>query len=212
MSQNQKPIPCPLCEWPIRKQKGVEDEIVEIDCPRCGVFRISRDYADDLRVPSSRNFYFSSEKMKSALCHHVTQLQQVGRPPFVSPAMLERFKTDLWLPALPDQLNNLLRAIGEKSEPGEWILVDAKELIFFAGAGGVSGVILLLIELFNQRQLDIKSIDGLQQTGVNSVSLTFSGWAKLEELKRGVASGRKAFCLLAESSGYGELLSGRMAA
>jgi hypothetical protein len=95
---------------------------------------------------------------------------------------LELVKED-WLPSLKDQANNLTRLVGDAREPGE--LFDlALTHQFIIGAARPEGIGFLSRQLVSQ---------GLCEHPPRGILLTLAGWEVYNALKRGIATGRKAF-------------------
>jgi nucleoside 2-deoxyribosyltransferase len=177
---------CNVCGSPaaVRTDGGY---YVFIDCPRCGLFQLSRAFADDHPV-------ISTSEQKRALTSHLIRKMQQGAKRTV---LGDEFFASLSQHSLPrpaEMLDNLLLWISEQvGRPGATISFDYNSVSLAASIGAVDGskeVAWAQRTLVEQQLLKAGAWRG---DLLFDASLTALGWERVEELKRAHVASRYAF-------------------
>jgi hypothetical protein len=189
---------CPVCALRLREapsRRGRRDiDLLFYDCPRCGRFGLTRQA--QVRLPS---WIGGSVRSQTILSYALRRLQIAEDWPPVDSTVLERISETGTLPAAQEQADNLVRWLGTHLPgPGEVTTVSFLEHGAIMGAHAVNGFIFIVRGLIDTGVL-LGSIAG----GSNaSVTLSFAGWRRVEELRLGAPSGRNAFMAME----YGDTL------
>lgn len=190
---------CPVCEWHLSRAPHSVGEHSHFDCPRCGSFIFDRSALDDL--PS----VLRTDKQRAALSYSIRRAQRDGQTPQYLYAQIELILQLAFLPSAHEQADNLIRWLGDAADgPGVAINVNARDQGAIAGSLlSIESFDFLIREMLNSGLLDgtrrrwsYINPDGgttIQSDGMAHVTLSFAGWRRYEELKRGSASGNIAF-------------------
>lgn len=198
MSQTDQNL-CPVCQWSLIDQPRSAGDAIRFNCPRCDIFIFSRSALEDL--PS----VLRTDRQRAALSYSIRRAQKVGGAPRYQHTEIHRILKLEFLPSPHEQADNLIRWLGDTAEgPGVTVAVNARDhgaivgslVSFDSFAYIIKG--LLNSSLLDGSLLDFRYIkpDGGttgHAEGQARVTLSFAGWKRYEELKRGLASGNVAF-------------------
>ncbi len=169
-----------------------------VECDRCGPFFASEEAMHDL--PSALRG--DSERI-ARVAHGLRRMGARGNPPFLTTHLIENL-LGAPLPTLFEQVNNLMRWLGENSAgPGEDLLIQGNTHQFIVGAKSPKGVMLVVEHL-----IENEYVTGPIGKGTNDARLTlkYKGWELLDRLQRGQVDSRRAFMAM----GYGNALLDRI--
>ena len=195
-------IPCPVCTNPDAEVGGSDlSDNRLIRCPQCGDYGLAQDAIEDLP-----HYLQSRDGAAPAVLSYFIRRMPASKPhnvPVLRNDDIERIIKNESLPTPAAQADNLLRWIGGNVPgPGEFTEIIANLWCAKIGARSAKGVQYILKGLkqkdFIQGDIPTPSLgDG---TIRSSVTPTFEGWARIEELQRGAATGNMAFMAMQ----YGE--------
>lgn len=170
---------CPIC--------ACSDAMVQDDfggkicqCQNCGRFLLTGQAGVNLQE--------ATKKDRAVLSHGIWRRQQDEGLFEVTSFVVEAAKKqDLPIPA--QQLDNLVLYVGDKSRdtPGEGSRTERENL------RAKAGVILTTDVIFAEKMGQECGLVETRASGGVVLRLTFKGWQRYEELKKGKAGGRTAF-------------------
>ena len=174
---------CPVCTTLTAKLRiiGPLAQKIEVDCPTCGDFALT-DLADTtIRGKITQKGYLSA-----VLGYYIRRMQGEGKNrPTIDEKLAEDFlKREL--PNAAEQRDNFILWIGDRTQLGDLLKIDVEQEYPMVGANLASGMRYILKELRRAKLLE-------EMSGEPAGRLTFDGWVKYQDLKKGKASGRKAF-------------------
>jgi len=182
-----EPAKCPVCDSPLidglRQNQGNR---IYFNCPQCGHFGLGR--ATELMLDT----LLTDPRKKSILSYGIRKTPRRG--PDTTLFDLEACKRIVDAGVLPtphEQGDNLIRWLGANlAGPGRSLRVSFPEHGGIMEAQSEEGFSFVLAGLLNAGLLEG---DRLMGPGANAnVTLTFPGWERFEELRRGTES-RRAF-------------------
>jgi hypothetical protein len=163
--------------------------MIYFQCPHCGNYKIDRDACDDLSFNSKKR-----SELGHILSHLARRVQSTTGTKWASitPEKIQKLIETGSLPSPQEQAEYLLHWLGSNLPgPGEAIKLTWKEHGAIIGSKSSEGFAFIINGLVSE---------GLIPQGVTinpdaeaSVTLSFKGWHKFEELQRGSTTGRKAF-------------------
>jgi hypothetical protein len=179
-----QPGQCPVCESPLTSPRS-HLEHVYFHCPRCGQFGLTTSaegLLPDLIAGLRRN--------RGVLSYGISQKPRGGQG---TPTLLITFpeceaiiKAGV-LPTPQEQADNLIRLLGNSlMGSGDTFPLSFESHGARIGAQSKAGFIFLVEGLAAAELLQHASI-------FSTNTLTFKGWERFEQLRRGIPSGRKAF-------------------
>lgn len=184
---------CPICDNDLgQPSRPLSDGSgYFFDCPHCGPFRLTEEAVEDISTYSQSN-----PGNHPFVPHAIRRMRSDGRGgPMIFQETLEQIFKDPPRPTPREQGDNLIRWIGDNNtDPGAGLWVN------FISDGGVVGAptskgleyILRSSEGEGLIECD-RTVDGeTVATGI-AAKLSFKGWDRYEELKKGAASGTTAF-------------------
>ncbi len=174
---------CPVCTTLTAEMRPVGPlaQVIEIDCPTCGAFALT-----DLAETTIRGKITEKGHLSAVLGYYIRRMQGGGKNrPIINDKLAEQF-LNRDLPSAAEQADNLILWIGDQTRPGNILLIDLERDYPAVGANLGQGLNYVLRELRSANLLQ-------QMSGKPAGLLTFNGWAKYQELKKGKASGNKAF-------------------
>ena len=184
---------CPVCSTALKTGRQDYGEKVYFECPRCGLFGLTRSAESTL--PGLLTTPRSAAVLSYAISR--TPRQRPDTPVFDSSQCKRMVEAD-FLPTPQEQAENLIRWLGEHlSGPGEGVNLLYTSHGGIIGAQSEHGFRFIVNGLIDQAFL-------LQHP--LGVTLSFNGWARYEQLRRGVPTGRKAFMAME----YGNSLLSRI--
>ena len=184
---------CPVCG--AKAEVEHKEHADNVTCPRCGRFRIS---GSANAVLSSRRS--ESQDPASVLGHHLRKMQEAQSWPLLRSDVCQQLLKSRQLPTPAEQADRMLRYVGEHSVgPGEDVSLTVMEHQFIVGAKTAAGFSFIARGLVDQGL----ATDGGSSNDADRLVLTFEGWRRFEDLKRGAPIGRSAF--MAMQYGEGDL-------
>lgn len=177
---------CPVCYSILTQPRAsAGGDLVHYSCPFCGNFGLTRT-ADTL-VP--KHIGKDTETI-AVFSHYLRKIQQSERWPVVDWETAKKIINEGVLPTPREQADNLVRWIGDNAkDPGQYIPVQSAQHQSVVGAISAAGLAFVMQGLIDQGILAGKVGLG----GAANVLLTFKGWDRYEDLRRGAPSGRVAF-------------------
>jgi len=186
------PEPCPVCQRPVKGKwpySSPRRDATGYDCVHCGRFGLTR--------PAERRLAGSPDEFparRRAILSHAIRRAQVGQdePPLLGSDVVERIISDDFLPTPQEQADNLLLWVGgHLPGPGEHVVLSFDEHGAIVGSQSIDGFRFILNGLAEAKQINWDQ--NLVGRETAKVTLTFPGWSRYEELRRGAPSGRRAF-------------------
>ncbi|MBM3554671.1 MAG: hypothetical protein FJX47_03850 [Alphaproteobacteria bacterium] len=187
---------CHVCHekaaWKTAYSRGRQ----QFNCPRCGKYELTAKQIVELPGKLINN------KKKFALSHFVRKSQSNNKNVFLelSDDVIDRVINDSYLPTVIMQSELLLYWIGETiDDPGESVEINPLNHGAIIGSSTDRGFIFIVNSLIDQGYLSGRTQDWSREVGktVNGgqakVTLTFKGWDRYEQLRRGKVSGKTAF-------------------
>ncbi len=179
---------CPVCKHSMEQPSqmvGAMDAYL-FDCAICGKFQISGT-ADQIFQTKIRNV---SPRTRAAISHYIRVRAGQNPPVTITTEIGDRLISDPYLPNVFEQSENLLRYIARETEdPGLSCVIEHNQVWSLVGAQSDDGVAYLIEELSKQGfvRLELKTYSSTQ------LFLTFDGWRRCDQLKRGATTGNRAF-------------------
>jgi hypothetical protein len=158
---------------------------VFFDCPRCGLFGLTY-HAETAALPS----LLATPRKRSVLSYAISRTPRTGPNTTVFDAeQCERIVKADYLPTPQEQAENLVRLLGDHlSGPGQRLRITFPEHATIIGALSSEGFFFIVQGLMSSGLLHADLVGGAALA-----TLTFAGWSRYEQLRRGVPTGRKAF-------------------
>lgn len=132
-----------------------------------------------------------SRRTAAVLSYAISRTRPQGRDtPLFNIFDCQRIVKTGFLPSPQEQAENLIRWLGDNlGGPGEGTIIAFPEQGALIGARSEEGFLFIV-----QGLIAAGLVQGQLFTGGNSqVDLTFDGWSRYEQLRRGTPTGRKAF-------------------
>src|SRR5262249_10281483 len=159
------------------------------DCPRCGLFGLT-DTAEAM-LPS-----LLTDRRKAAILSHFIRAKQGQGPDtlLLNALLCRKIIENGTLPTPQEQAENLIRWLGANLPgPGEEVRIAFAQHGASIGTLSPEGFHFVVQGLMNSGLLQGTRLSGPNPYQGWEVTLTFAGWERFEELRRGTPSGRKAF-------------------
>ena len=122
---------------------------------------------------------------------HTLRRMQIGNdsPILMTSELVKRMIETSMLPSVQEQADNMIRILGEYVlGPGEMQRMSDDSHGALIGTQSPKGFLFVLRGLEKSRLIEL-----LETQDDQSAMLTFEGWRRWEELRRGAVSGSKAF-------------------
>lgn len=184
---------CLICDRPTLQLSMVANtacqgrDVTGINCPHCGEFLLTGSAASQVS-----DWGIPRDPMHQARMSHAIRRLQLGRasstPLLLNENDLERLWQESELPTPREQADNLILLLGDllMGDPSGNVPASHEHHGAIAGASSQEGLFFILEGL--------KKIDAVEEAPWGEAyRLTFAGWDRYEELKRGRAFGRTAF-------------------
>jgi hypothetical protein len=178
---------CPVCASALNDfDSGGGRDQYEYDCPTCGKFILTGTAR--AMVPQA---IVDKPDRRPLLSHYLRKMQIAQPRPVIDSNTCKRIFETGSLPTPQEQADNLIRWLGENLHgPGETMELSSQNHGAIAGAKSLNGFLFVVNGLLGAGLLTGSPAMG----GRFSVTtLTFPGWTRYQELRRGVPSGRKIF-------------------
>jgi len=193
------PVSCPICltRMPRPGQATPRDSQL-YSCPRCGTFELTRTAEVNLRRPLS-----DSPIGRAVLSHYIRRVQRAGGPaPVINSNLGDQVLSSAALPNPAEQAEHLIRWFGDSLvAPGRRVKIDPVPLTAEIGAMDEAGAMFIANQLTSKGLVEWKHVSG-QGEG----ALTFDGWQRYTELKRGETASRTGFMAM----DYGNAILGQL--
>jgi hypothetical protein len=181
--QNSK---CPVCGLEL-KERGTDKDrgnIRQYHCDKCGKFELYGSSERKIKSESKLN-----PKISATLSYVIRKMQKKNEWPLVPPELVAQVINNPRLPSPFEQADNLIKWLGDTVDaPGIEIGLDSDRISAIIGASNLNNLNFVVDSLISQGMISSSRTDAQRP-----LTLTFKGWERYEELKKGEASGRKAF-------------------
>jgi hypothetical protein len=174
---------CPICKTLTAKVKSVDslEQEILIDCQTCGAFSLT-----DLAFSAVKQKIQKKNIFSAVLGYYIRRMQtQNTAPPKITEKLIEEF-FNRKLPSTADQADNLILWVGDQTEAGETLVINADKQYASVGTNFDYGMHYLVRGLQDNGLL-------VKTQGKLAACLTFRGWTKYQELKKGLANNKRAF-------------------
>jgi hypothetical protein len=156
------------------------------DCPRCGAFGLT--YRAEAALPE----LLTTPRRMSVLSYAIRRTPPSGlKTTLFDHLECKRLVEADYLPTPQEQAENLVRWLGDNlAGPGETLRIS------FPGDGARLGAQSRASFHFIVKGLEASGLLEVQSAfidGSSEVTLSFAGWERFEQLRRGTPTGRKAF-------------------
>ena len=179
---------CPFCAIEVNSWEDMTNVAAsKIDCPTCKTLTVSRPLLLEYST-----FLWDNPRIATALSHAVCRMNTKQDFPEVTNELVERFIKNPAMPTPPEQADNLLLWMGDTLEgPGRIIILSPRDHRAIAGSPTID-VFMYVLKYLVQEQF----LDGVLTEGGAEATISFKGWARYDELRRGRVESRKAFMAL----------------
>jgi hypothetical protein len=168
----------------------------------CGLFTLTGTAATLVPIHLGEDVH-----LRAVFSHAIRKLQTKDKRPTIDWNLAKRIIETRELPSPFEQADNLILWLGESIKvPGETEYVVPATHQAIIGAGSALGVKFVLDHLFDTGLVTGTKFDTLNEKGRAHVTLSFSGWERYNELKRGRSDSKKAFMAMQ----YGDALLDRV--
>ncbi len=183
---------CPVCQTALNGKKPTRNAAFSdyaYDCPRCGKFMFKFMESDlDFMGPDNHP---RDNDWRSVLSHHIRKMQRNDKDVVLNADLVEAIlkKTP---PSLNEQINNIIRWIGQNTNHGEGAEINIATHQSIMGARNRDGFGFVL-EHLEARGLIEGTLECNELRCEIYATLLFDGWEYYRELERGAIDSRKAF-------------------
>lgn len=179
---------CPLCRMALMREPRPDGDVVGYMCHNCGVFRLSG---------SARAILEKGGFAPVELARISYGLRRLGGNTMLTSHLLESLPTDVQLPAAGTLRDNLLLHMGsELTGPGENMELWAPALRAWIGALSSTSVRWVIDQALSAQLVEgtpVRPLAGDNEFRLLGATLTISGWARVDELRRSASGSRKGF-------------------
>lgn len=177
---------CPLCRGPLMREIRSEGDRVEVVCPNCNPFYVSRSMLEVLH----RGEYppIHRARISYGLFRHPLQL--------LTTSVADQLSVQLQLPPAWELVDNLLLAVAEEiGSPGESMSIRARDWRARIGAQSVQGVAWAIDEAIAADQVrgDLARSMDRDDFELVDATLTSAGWRRVADLQLQAKDSKKAF-------------------
>lgn len=177
-------IQCPVCHDPQATiaGRGMQDAS-SIACARCGEFEMTGTL-----LAMEQHDQSWTARRAAIVSHALRRMQAGGRTPLLSLEVMERIEATGRLATPAEQADHLVLWLGDQAPgPAHWQLLELRALAAIIGALDTAGAQFIV------EWLRGKHIIKLENSAVGErARLTFEGWQRYENLKRGRSDSRRA--------------------
>jgi hypothetical protein len=177
---------CPVCSQELKETGTDKDRgnIKQYHCYKCGKYELSRSSENKVKTASKSN-----PKVLAAFSYLIRRMQKKNEWPFLSVELVNKIINDPKLPSPFEQADNLILFLGDVVDsPGLEVSLDPARTVSIIGALNNGNLDFVVDSLMHQEIIYSKRTDAQKP-----LALTFNGWKRYEELKRGEANSNKAF-------------------
>jgi len=185
---------CFVCDALSTMVRDAENDIYQVECPRCGTFQIFGSTISVLGKTGNDRRLLNTDAKKAAVGYWLRAMQRLGETPILNADKAEQLSIDLYFPPVKEQLDLLVEHVGDTaSAVGVPVDLDADDIQYIFGGASPDSLDALLDHLAELGFIKFESPVNRMVDGTFSVRITVSGWLEYEEIKRGRSTGRHAF-------------------
>lgn len=182
---------CPICKSKHYKESGPQpcQDWSECKCENCGTYVISGS------VMACLPGKLTDVTKAAVLSHVIWKMQASNRPPELTEDLIESILKNQSLLSPREIIDEAILFIGHKHihSPGHWFGVGYDTWPAKIGATGPGDVGFVIQQMRSAGVLE-KHDDGIMEGRTTETwRLTFKGWERYEELRRGISESRRAF-------------------
>lgn len=178
---------CPVCNVETEDQgRSPHGDKYDVRCPRCGNFALTGS-ARAVWGGRARE----DESLRAVLSHYIRMRQRGEDFPVIDTRELDELASNPHLPTAQEQADNLVRWLGDNTHPGNRPTIRDASHGATIGSVGRQGFVFVVRGLIQQGLLADNKFE--LATGDTEGQLTFDGWQRYEELKKGEVSSSAAF-------------------
>ncbi len=181
---------CPVCSTSLHEPSSTRGRTADLafyDCPRCGRFGLTR--TAEALVSSWMKEPGDQQRRVANFAHALRKIQMGQEWPLLGSEVAKQIIETSRLPDVQEQVDNLIRWLGEGVAPGESTTIGFLEQGAVVGAQSPNGFHFLVKSMLEADLLHGSFAGG----GLATLWLTLAGWQRFEQLRLGAPSGRKAF-------------------
>lgn len=186
---------CPIC---LRSYKATPSKICEVllfDCNACGPYQVSREFWDDY-LGRSKDTFERDRNLAACLGHALRRRSGLGESPVIDQALVERVKKERWLPDPHEQVDNLIRLVGDYGQ-GRLIRIDQNDM-YIVGCEDKQALFWTRDALVELGLADIRPKEGIR--------LNIQGFERYHDIKRGISHGRTGFLAMQFDKGLDDFV------
>jgi len=199
MNRPGEPHKCPVCSTPVTRRDFYGERGTYYDCSLCGHFGLTR--SAEATLPG-----LLTDARKAAILSYGisrTPQPQSRDTKLFDPAACKKIVETGVLPTPQEQADSLILWLGTNlSGPGDRVHLQFSIHGAMLGIRSADGLLFVVNSLSELGLLKAHSIVSTSAV----VTLTFPGWERFDQLRRGAPSGRKAFMAMP----YGQPLLDRL--
>jgi hypothetical protein len=175
---------CPICLMHMPEPGQPAPDAKTFWCPRCGKFTLTGTAEKSLR-----HLLGDDPIARAVLSHAIRRMQRSEGPaPVIDSDLGKQIISSTSLPNPAVQADHLIRWFGDSLVvPGRRVKIDPRPLIAEIGAVDERGFTFILNELTARHFVE------WTPGGPGEGALTFDGWQRYEELKKGESTSRNGF-------------------
>ena len=192
----EMPGSCPICKERLSNADRIAQDVVRLDCPRCGTFLATEEAIEDI-VDDKAHLLRRDADLVARIGYHLHLIRRgADNHPLLKTEDIDRIARNSYAPTLSEQADNLVRLIGARSRvPGISIQISAHEDQFIIGALKPDTVSFLVKELQEAGFLygeSFHALGGAEQFSAE-LCLTLAGWQRHDEIVRAGGVGKRVF-------------------
>lgn len=186
---------CRVCRHPQEKADVRVGHGLNVECARCGTYRISDTCIAILGEENNPDRLLNTDEKLASVGHWIQSRQDAKEPPHLMSEIVTKLAAKPYFPDIHHQRENLIRLIGVTSGgPGARVTIEEYIHQFAVGCSKPSAIGALVDHLQDERLLQYKGHPSRYSgTSMFDARLTVAGWIEFEDLARGKTSGRTAF-------------------
>jgi len=180
---------CPACGTPLLQAVKKADPVL-YDCPRCGGFALTQEADSDLEWLLGKY-----DDPEPRLSHAIRKMADRQQWPLITSELLDNILKHTQLPTPQEQLENLIVWLGDMQQrPGRRVRPHV-DVISRIGAATYADIVFVVEHALNVSRLmhGVVNGDDHRLSDPSQLWLSFEGWERYEQLKRGHSSSRVAF-------------------
>ncbi len=187
MTSNQ----CPVCRYEQLDDDVQENYLTKVtyySCSNCGEYRLSSTVKGDLRDERKTN-----PLAGPLLSRAIRKMQGRSESPLIIPELFKQIIADTRVPSPAEQADDFVLWFGDNTTPGQRHELKPETHSAVMGATDGDNFMFVAEHLIKGELLISGSPDARHRAGISNATLTFAGWKRHKELKRGTTYTRRAF-------------------